>query len=94
MRPSSPGSRRRWSRSWLRSGRFRRCSRGASRWRPGGWRGVGGLTGHLLVSTVVGGGLHVADEAVGADVVADADRSAKGIAKQLAALFAKQGWTS
>jgi hypothetical protein len=56
--------------------------------------GVGGLTGHLLVSTVVGGGLHVADEALGADVVADADRSAKGIAKQLSALFAKEGWTS
>jgi hypothetical protein len=56
--------------------------------------GAGGLTGHLLVSTVVGGGLHVADEAIGADVVADADRAAKGIAKQLSALFAKEGWTS
>ena len=56
--------------------------------------GVGGLTGHLLVSTVVGGGLHVADEAIGADVVADADRAAKGIAKQLSALFAREGWTS
>jgi hypothetical protein len=56
--------------------------------------GVGGLTGHLLVSTVVGGGLHVADEAIGANVVADVDRSAKGIAKQLSALFAKEGWTS
>ena len=56
--------------------------------------GVGGLTGHLLVSTVVGGGLHVADEALGANVVADADRAAKGIAKQLAALFAREGWTS
>ena len=56
--------------------------------------GVGGLTGHLLVSTVVGGGLHVADEAIGADVVADADRASKGIAKQLSALFAREGWTS
>ena len=56
--------------------------------------GVGGLTGHLLVSTVVGGGLHVADEAIGANVVADADRAAKGIAKQLSALFAREGWTS
>jgi hypothetical protein len=56
--------------------------------------GAGGLTGHLLVSTVVGGGLHVADEAIGANVVADADRAAKGIAKQLSALFAKEGWTS
>jgi Domain of unknown function (DUF4410) len=56
--------------------------------------GVGGLTGHLVVATVVGTGVHVADEAVGANVVADADRAAKGIAKQLSALFAQQGWTS
>jgi hypothetical protein len=56
--------------------------------------GVGGLAGHLLVSTAVSGGVHVASEAVGADVVADADRAAKGIAKQLSALFARQGWTT
>jgi hypothetical protein len=56
--------------------------------------GVGGLTGHLLVATAVSGGVHVVSEAVGADVVADADRAAKGIAKQLAALFAQEGWTS
>ena len=54
--------------------------------------GVGGLTGHLLVSTVVSGGVHVVSEDIGADVVADADRAAKGIAKQLAGLFAQQGW--
>jgi uncharacterized protein DUF4410 len=54
--------------------------------------GVGGLTGHLLVATAAGAGLHVVSETVGADVVADADRAAKGIAKQLAALFAEQGW--
>jgi hypothetical protein len=34
------------------------------------------------------------DEAIGANVVGDADRAAKGIAKQLSALFAKEGWTS
>jgi len=56
--------------------------------------GVGGLTGHLVVATVVGAGVHVADEAIGANVVADADRAAKGIAKQLSALFAQEGWTS
>ena len=56
--------------------------------------GVGGLTGHLVVATAVSGGVHVADEAVGANVVADADRAAKGIAKPLSALFAQQGWTS
>jgi hypothetical protein len=55
--------------------------------------GVGGLTGHLLVATAVSGGLHVVSESIGADVVADADRAAKGIAKQLARLFAEQGWT-
>jgi len=55
--------------------------------------GVGGLTGHLLVSTVASGGLHVTSESIGADVVPDADRAAKGIAKQLAAVFAEQGWT-
>ena len=56
--------------------------------------GAGGLAGHLLVATAVSGGIHVADEAIGANVVADADRAAKGIAKQLAALFAQEGWTS
>jgi hypothetical protein len=56
--------------------------------------GVGGLAGHLVLATVVGGGVHVASEARGADVVADADRAAKGIAKQLSALFAQEGWTS
>jgi hypothetical protein len=56
--------------------------------------GAGGLTGHLLVATLVGGGVHVADEAIGANVVADADRASKGIAKQLSALFAQEGWTS
>jgi hypothetical protein len=55
--------------------------------------GVGGLTGHLLVATAVGGGLHVVSESMGANVVADSDRAGKGIAKQLAALFAQQGWT-
>jgi len=54
--------------------------------------GVGGLTGHLVVSAVASGGLHVASESVGANVVADADRAAKGIAKQLAALYARQRW--
>jgi len=56
--------------------------------------GVGGLTGHLVVATAVSGGVHVISESMGADVVADADRAAKGIAKQLSALFAQEGWTS
>jgi hypothetical protein len=56
--------------------------------------GVGGLAGHLVLATVVSGGVHVASEAAGANVVADADRAAKGIAKQLSALFAREGWTT
>jgi Domain of unknown function (DUF4410) len=55
-------------------------------------RGVGGVTGHLLVATAAGAALHVVSETVGADVVADADRAAKGIAKQLAAFFAAERW--
>jgi hypothetical protein len=55
--------------------------------------GVGALTGHLVVSTAVSGGVQVATETTSDTVVADADRAAKGIAKQLAALFAQQGWT-
>lgn len=55
--------------------------------------GVGALTGHFLVSTLVSGGLQVADESLGTSVVADTDRASKGIAKQLASFFGKQGWT-
>jgi Domain of unknown function (DUF4410) len=54
--------------------------------------GVGGLTGHLLVSAVVSGGVQVATETMSDTVVADADRAAKGIAKQLSSLFTQQGW--
>lgn len=54
--------------------------------------GAGALAGHLVASTLISGGLQVADESLGATVVADADRAAKGIAKQLAGFFAEQGW--
>jgi hypothetical protein len=54
--------------------------------------GAGALTGHLLVSAAVSGGAHVVSESLGANVIADGDRAAKGIAKQLAVLFAQQGW--
>ena len=56
--------------------------------------GAGAIAGHFIASTVVSGGLQVADEALGTSVVADSDRAAKGIAKQLATFFAKQGWTN
>ena len=55
--------------------------------------GAGALAGHLLVSTAVSGGLQIVDEKYGATTVADADRAAKGLAKQLSKLFAEQGWT-
>lgn len=54
--------------------------------------GAGALAGHLVVSTLVSGGVQTADESLGASVVADSDRAAKGIAKQLAAFFGRQGW--
>lgn len=56
--------------------------------------GVGALTGHFLVSTLVSGGLQVADESLGTSVVADTDRASKGIAKQLASFFGSQGWAN
>lgn len=55
--------------------------------------GVGALTGHLVTATLVSGGLQVADESLGASVVADADRAAKGVSKQLSSFFGEQGWT-
>jgi hypothetical protein len=55
--------------------------------------GAGALAGHLLVSTAASAALHAVSESVGTSVVADADRAAKGIAKQLARFFAEQGWT-
>jgi hypothetical protein len=55
--------------------------------------GAGALAGHIVASLAVGAGIHVASEELSTDVVADADRAAKGIAKQLAKLFAQQGWT-
>lgn len=55
--------------------------------------GAGALAGHFVTATLVSGGLQVADEALGASVVADADRAAKGISKQLSSFFAEQGWT-
>lgn len=55
--------------------------------------GVGAAAGHVLVSAAVSGGIHVVSEDMATGVVADADRAAKGIAKQLSKLFAEQGWT-
>lgn len=54
--------------------------------------GVGALAGHLLTATVVSAGLGVVSESMSDNVVADADRAAGGIAKQLAHFFGQQGW--
>jgi hypothetical protein len=54
---------------------------------------AGALTGGLSTAVVGGVGLNVVNEEFGSSVVVDADRAAKGLAKQLAALFAEQGWT-
>jgi hypothetical protein len=59
----------------------------------GATMGAGALAGHLVASTLVSGSVQVADESLGASVIADSDRAAKGIAKQLAAFFGEQGWT-
>jgi hypothetical protein len=56
--------------------------------------GVGAVTGRLLTAVAIGTGLDIADETLSANVVADADRAAKGIAKQLASFFGCKGWTS
>jgi hypothetical protein len=42
---------------------------------------------------LVSGGLQVANDSLGTSVVADADRAAKGITKQLSGFFVEQGWT-
>jgi hypothetical protein len=55
--------------------------------------GAGALAGHLLVSSVASGALHVDTEATTDTVVADAGRAARGHGKQLATFFAQQGWT-
>lgn len=54
--------------------------------------GVGAITGHLLTATLISGGVGIASEAMSDTVVADADRAASGIAKQLAGYFGQQGW--
>lgn len=54
--------------------------------------GVGALAGHLATSAVVSTGLAVGSETFSANVEADADRTAKAIAKQLKDVYIDQGW--
>ena len=61
MPPSSPTSRRRWSRSWRRSARCRPCSRAASPSPPGAWRGrIASKTELFEERRVASGGLGLA----------------------------------
>jgi hypothetical protein len=55
--------------------------------------GVGAVANRLLTATAVGVGVNAVSEEVGDNVLADADRAAKGIAKQLASLFARGDWS-
>ena len=54
--------------------------------------GVGAIAGHLATSAVVSTGLAVGSEEFAANVDADADRTAKAIAKQLKYVYIGQGW--
>jgi hypothetical protein len=54
--------------------------------------GVGAIAGHLATSVVVSTGLAVGSEEFTANVDANADRTAKAIAKQLKDLYIGQGW--
>lgn len=54
--------------------------------------GVGGLTGHLLVSTAITAGSQFANQTLSANVDSEAGRLGDKVADQLKALFIKQGW--
>lgn len=54
--------------------------------------GVGGLTGHLLVSAAITAGSQVANQTLSANVESEAARLADKVADQLKVLFATQGW--
>ncbi len=54
--------------------------------------GVSIAAGHWAAGLAVGAGLSVASESFGANVEADADRTAKDIAKQINTIFSSRGW--
>jgi hypothetical protein len=54
--------------------------------------GVGGLTGHLLVSVAITAGSQVANQTLSANVESEAGRLADSISDQLESLFMAQGW--
>ena len=54
--------------------------------------GLGAITGHLLVSTAISGGLAAGTEMTSATVEADGKRLAEKIAADLGQFFVDQGW--
>jgi hypothetical protein len=54
--------------------------------------GVGGLTGHLLVSAAITAGSQVANQTLSANVDSEAGRLADKVSDQLKSLFVAQGW--
>ena len=54
--------------------------------------GASAIAGHWAMGLAVGAGLSVASEKFGANVEADADRTAKEIAQQLNTFFQSKGW--
>jgi len=54
--------------------------------------GVGGLTGHLLVSTAITAGSQFANQTLSANVDSEAGRLGDKVADQLKTLFVRQGW--
>lgn len=67
---------------------------GDSGYKPGmgPMAGAGAAAGRLVTVAATSAGLSATSEALSDTVVADADRAAKGIAKQLAVFFAQEGW--
>ena len=56
--------------------------------------GAGAIGGHLAVAAVAGAGLHTASESLSGDVEAEANRTAKAVAKELRGYFQTQGWVA
>jgi hypothetical protein len=54
--------------------------------------GLSAAAGHWAAGLAVGAGINVASEMYGANVEADADRTAKDIAQQLNGVFSSRGW--
>ncbi|MDJ0608397.1 MAG: DUF4410 domain-containing protein [Kiloniellales bacterium] len=54
--------------------------------------GIGGATGQMKRSVIIGGTATVVSEAVGPDVLSDTQRTGKELAAELGRFFKRQGW--